>query len=268
MRGSWMLLLWVLALAACGAPPAAPATVELNVFAAASLRESFTVIGRNFDAANPGVKVIFNFAGSQQLAGQIGQGAPADVFASANQTQLNTVIGSGQVLRGSERVFVRNRLVVIAPRANPAQLGALPDLARPGLKLVLAARAVPAGSYTLDMLAKATQLPAYTTSFSATVLRNVVSYEDNVRSVLSKVALGEADAGVVYSSDVSEDLANEVLVIPIPDEVNVVASYPIAPIKDAANAALAAQFVQHVLAPESQQILARYGFIPAVPTGT
>jgi molybdate transport system substrate-binding protein len=258
-------------LAACGAvTPAAPAatsapaaqTAELQVFAAASLTDAFSEIGKGFELANPGAKVTFNFAGSQQLAQQIGQGAPADVFASANQKQIDAAIKSGQVLSGAGRTFAHNRLVVIYPKDNPAKLASLKDLSNPGLKLVLADKAVPAGQYALDFLGKAAKLPEYTEAYSPTVLANVVSYEENVKAVLSKVTLGEADAGIVYVTDISLDAADEVGKIDIPDNLNTIASYPIAPLKGAKNAGLAQKFVDYVLAPAAQAVLAKYGFIP------
>lgn len=259
----------LLLMMACGGAPAAapqpstPAPAELSVFAAASLTDAFTDMGRRFEAANPGVTVRFNFAGSQQLAQQIAQGAPADVFASANAAQMKNVIGSGQVVGGSERTFVRNRLVVIYPKDNPAQLAALADLARPGLKLVFADRAVPAGQYSLDFLAKASKLPEYTETYSPTVLSNVVSYEESVRVVLGKVALGEADAGIVYGSDITGENADMVGRIDIADELNVIATYPIAPVAGSRSADLARRFIDYVLSPDGQATLAEYGFIPA-----
>jgi molybdate transport system substrate-binding protein len=270
-RTPWSLILIALfaVLSACGSPaapaatsaPAAPAA-ELQVFAAASLNDAFGEIGKLFEAANPGVKVTFNFAGSQQLAQQISQGAPADVFASANKKQMDVVIQSGQVISGAEHTFVRNRLIVIYPKSNPAKLTSLKDLANPGLKLVLADRAVPVGQYALDFLGKASKLPEYTETYSSTVLANVVSYEENVKAVFSKVALGEADAGIVYVTDISLESAEDVGKIDIPDNLNTIASYPIAAIKDSKNADLAKKFVDYVLSPEVQAVLAKYGFTP------
>jgi molybdate transport system substrate-binding protein len=276
----WPLILVALliALTACGASQAAtgspsannaaattaaPAgqTTELNIFAAASLTDAFKEIGMKFEAANPGAKLIFNFAGSQQLAQQIGQGAPADVFASANKKQMDMVIQSGQVISGTQRTFVRNRLVVIYPKDNPAKLNTLKDLAKPGVKLVLAAKDVPVGGYALDFLARASKLPNYTEAYSPTVLANVRSYEENVKAVLSKVALGEADAGIVYTSDIALDSADKVGRLDIPDDLNTIAAYPIAPIKGSQHADLAKKFVEYVLSPAAQQILVKYGFI-------
>ncbi len=238
----------------------APAGTTLNVFAAASLTDAFKALAPAFEAAHPGVTLVFNFAGAQQLATQINEGAPADVFASANRAQMDVLIASGKVISATAHTFVRNRLVVITPKANPAGITSLKDLAKPGLKLILAAKAVPVGQYALAFLAKASALPEYTDSFSATVLANVVSYEDNVRSVLTKIALGEGDAGIVYTTDAATQ-ADKVAEIAIPDTLNVIATYPIAPLADSKATALAQAFVDYVLAPEAQQVLVKYGFI-------
>lgn len=262
----WTLVaLFALLLSACGVRPAetprtAPPNVELQVFAAASLTEAFQALGKLFSAANPGVTVVFNFAGSQQLAAQITQGAPADVFASANRRQMEVAIESGRVISPTVQTFVRNRLVVVTPQANPAALATLQDLAKPGVKLVLADPAVPVGQYSLDMLDRAIQDATFGAAFKDTVLNNVVSYEENVRVVLTKVLLGEADAGIVYTSDVALDRAR-VGQIAIPDALNTIASYPIAPINDSAHPEQAQRFVDFVLSADGQTILAQYGFL-------
>ena len=242
---------------------AAPAT--LNVFAAASLTDAFDEIGAQFAAENPGVEVVFNFAGSNQLATQIGEGAPADVFASANKTQMNVVIEAGRVVSGTQQVFARNRLVVVTPGDNPAGLATLQDLAAPGVKIVFAANEVPAGQYALDFLDKAASDESLGPGYKAAVLANVVSYEENVRGVLTKVTLGEADAGIVYTSDVATagGAGGAVQQIAIPDALNTLAVYPIAVLSDSPQAALAQAFVDAVLDPAGQGVLAQYGFLPA-----
>ncbi len=255
-----------LLLAACAAPPPArqPAAREIIIFAAASLRDAFNEIGSRFEQTTSSARVRFNFAGSQQLAEQIKQGAPADVFASANARQMNNVISSGRVTSGTQQIFVQNRLVVVvAQNASPVQ--SLADLAQPGAKIVLAERAVPAGQYALEFLQKASNTAEFGRTFSQTVLANVVSYEEDVRAVFSKVALGEADAGIVYTSDVVAGKDNAVRTIAIPDDLNTLAAYPIAALNDSENAALAKQFIDFVLDKEGQAILARYGFIPVQP---
>lgn len=239
-------------------PAAEAEAVTLTVFAAASLTDAFSEIGADFSTANPGVTVVFNFAGSNQLATQIGEGAPADVFASANTAQMDVAVESGRVDAGAPQIFVTNRLVVVYPADNPAGIAGLADLANPDTLLVLAAEEVPAGRYSLEFLDLAAADPAFGASFKDDVLGNVVSYEENVRSVLNKVALGEADAGIVYTSDLVgvEGVAG----LEIPDALNVLAEYPIAPLNDSAQADAAAAFVDLVLSDVGQGILAAYGF--------
>jgi molybdate transport system substrate-binding protein len=279
-RSFFILALLAALLAACGgATPAAPAAPDatgapaataapaasgggLTVFAAASLTDAFKEIGQQFGAANGGVTVTFNFAGSDQLATQITQGAPADVFASANTAQMNNVIKAGDIISGTQRTFVRNRLVVVYPKDNPGKLTALKDLANPGLKIVLANKSVPVGGYALTFLDKASKLPEYTAEYGPTVLKNVVSYEENVKAVLSKVALGEADAGIVYTTDAATVKDGSIAQLAIPDHLNTIATYPIAATKNAKHPDLAKKFVDYVLGPDGQQVLAKYGFIP------
>lgn len=236
---------------------------ELIVFAAASLAEAFTEMGRQFEAVNPGTEVILNLAGSQQLAHQLSQGAPADVFASADERQMAAAISAGRVDNGDQQVFVRNRLVVAYPAGNPAHLRQLADLAQPGLRIVLATVEVPAGRYAQLFLDKAAQDPALGPDFRERVNDNVVSYEENVRAVLSKVILSEADAGIIYASDVDNGASDQLGWIEIPDALNPMASYPIAVLNDSRNLALSQSFIRFVLSPEGQEILVKHGFLPA-----
>lgn len=245
-----------------------PVSGAITVYAAASLRDAFQEVGKNFEAANPGTKVAFNFAGSQQLAEQIGYGAPADVFASANQRLMDAVVKTARVDANASRTFVRNRLVVVFPKTNPGRVRTLKDLAKPGLKLVLANKSVPVGGYTLDFLNKASAKTEYGAGFAKAVLANVVSYEEDVRAVFSKAALGEADAAVVYSSDVVADKAAQVGKLDIPSDLNTIASYPIAPLQDSPNAALAQAFARFVLSPAAQTVLVKYGFISTTGDAT
>jgi molybdate transport system substrate-binding protein len=265
-----VLLLLVGTLSACGnsttsSNPTATSgpPVTLNVFAAASLTNAFNTIGKQFQKLHPNVTVTFNYAGSQALATQINQGAPADVFASANQTQMNVVVQGGEVDASSSKVFVHNLLVVIFPKNNPGNITKLQDLANPGLKIVLADKSVPAGQYALDYLSKASADPSFGSSYQANVKKNVVSYETDVETVVTKVAQGEADAGIVYTTDA---LANKSQLgeIDIPANLQTEAAYPIAPIKGSRNAATAQQFVDYVLSSDGQAILTQqYGFIGA-----
>lgn len=257
----------VLLLAACAPAatpaPTAPEPVILTVFAAASLTAAFNEIKTQFEAAHPGVSVAYNFGGSNALAQQLGEGAPADVFASANKKQMDVAISAGRVVSGTTQIFARNRLVVILPKDNPGEVATLQDLAKPGLKLILADKDVPVGQYALDYLAKAISDASFSASYEDDVLANVVSYEDNVRSVLTKVALGEGDAGIVYTSDVSGDSAKDVVSIEIPNALNTIATYPIGAVKDSAAPDVAQAFIDYVLSADGQAILKDHGFIPA-----
>jgi len=234
---------------------------SLTVFAAASLTDAFNEIASVLTDRTPGLSITFNFGGSQALVTQLEQGAAADVFASANLRQMEVAQSKG-LIDGEPVIVVRNRLVIVAPASNPAGIASPADLARPGVKLVLAQPDVPVGEYARESLCRMAADPAtYGPDFVSRVAANVVSEEDNVRAVLTKVQLGEADAGIVYASDVTPDTAADVQTIAIPDPVNVVASYPIAPVAGG-NRALADAFISYVLSPEGQAILQRYGFEP------
>ncbi len=240
---------------------AAQRSTTLTVFAAASLTEPFTSLGKSFEAAHPGTTVRFNFTGSQQLVLQIQQGAKADVFASADERWMQTAKDSGLV-EGEPALFAHNELVVIVPVANPAGIQRLQDLSRSGVKLVIAAEAVPVGHYTREMLAKLSSHPGFGSKYGQQVLANVASYEENVKGVIAKVELGEADAGVVYRSDATGAGASQVSVLTIPDAANVIASYPIAVVRGAPSPELAKAFVELVRSAPGQESLKKSGFRP------
>jgi molybdate transport system substrate-binding protein len=256
------IVLATLGIASIAVRPAPPAPSTLTVYAAASLTDTFRELGRALEAEHPGLTVQFNFAGSQQLALQIEQGAPADVFASADQRWMSYVSEQGLV-EGESAVFARNRLVAIVPRTNPARIGGLPDLARRGIKLVLAAEAVPAGKYSREALGKLSAAPGLAPEYDRKVLANVVSLEENVKAVVAKVQLGEADAGLVYRSDVTPSVSRYVRAFEIDDPYNVIASYPIAVLKGTKNAEAAKWFVDRVSSAPGQQTLQRHGLLPA-----
>lgn len=247
-----------LTLASC-----APKTVSttLTVYAAASLTDAFTEIGTAFESANPNTTIAFNFSGSQNLRTQIEQGAPADVFASANFKEMDTLIGQGLVAESAPRVFLTNSLTVILPANNPANITSLEDLGMPGIKLVLAAEEVPAGRYSRESLEKLNA--QFGADFSGQVLANVVSNEDNIRQAVTKVQLGEADASIVYVSDAVA--ATDLKTIAIPAEFNVTAEYPIAPLANAKNAEAAQTFIDFVLSTDGQAILEKWGFTSVNP---
>jgi molybdate transport system substrate-binding protein len=265
-RGSHPTALSVALLCLSVSPAAAQQATTLTVFAAASLTEPFSRLGKTFEQSHPGTTVRFNFAGSQQLVLQIQQGAKADVFASADERMMQIAKDSGLV-EGEPVVFAENVLVVIVPRANPAGIKRLQDLSRSGVKVVIAAEAVPAGKYTRQMLEKLATQPGYGPQFGQQVLANVASYEDNVKGVVAKVQLGEADAGVVYRSDVTGPGAAQVGVLPIPAAANVIALYPIAVIRRSAFPQMAQAFVELVGSATGQAELKKSGFMAVEPTG-
>jgi molybdate transport system substrate-binding protein len=250
IRPAAVLALAALLLAACGgddepAGGSAASPAEIRVFAAASLTAAFNELGPRFTAANGGTRVTFNFAGSQALATQIRQGAPADVFASADVPNMDKV----EDLVGDPRVFASNRLAMVVEQGNPKGVRTLDDLASSDLKVVLAAPDVPAGKYAAQVLER------------AGVTVKPVSQEDNVKSVVTKVSLGEADAGIVYVTDVTAG-GDRVEGVEIPTEQNVTASYPIATVTASEAQDEARAFVDLVRSAEGQQVLKRHGFLP------
>ena len=251
----------VLLLAACGdsgesgggSPSDSPAAVELTVSGASSLTAAFTDIGAAFEDANPGTTVTFNFGPSDGLATQIDDGAPVDVFASASPKWMDLVQDEGSGVTGRTD-FARNKLAIIVPSDNPAGIENLDELTEDGVQLVLGAEGVPAGDYAREIFANA--------GISKAALANVVSNEEDVKAVITKVVSGDADAGIGYVTDVTPELADQISLITIPDTVNVIATYPIAVVVGSQEADLAQRFVDYVLG-EGQQTLAGYGFLPA-----
>jgi molybdate transport system substrate-binding protein len=252
----------VVVAAACtpAAPPPASVSGEVVVFAASSLTDAFQDMAADFQRANPNARLTFNFGASSQLATQLGQGAHADVFASADQVQMDAA-RTASALQGEDRVFARNRLVLITPRDNPKHIAGLKDLAAPGVKFVTAQPGVPIGQYVSQMLDRATADADYPADFQSRVDANTVSREDNVRQVVSKVQLGEADAAVVYSTDATPRVRDELQLIEIPDRLQVFAAYPIA-VARGNNATGGDAFVSYVLSPDGQAALAKWGFLP------
>jgi molybdate transport system substrate-binding protein len=237
----------------------------LTVFAAGSLTEAFTELAEIYDSENPGTKIQLNVAGSQQLAQQLAQGAPADVYASANLKQMQVVIDAGRIREQAGMgvdIFAANQLTIIYPQGNPAQITNLSNLSQPGLKLVIADNAVPVGYYTQIFLENAEQDASLGLGFKAGVQNNVVSYENSVRAVLSKVILGEADAGIVYISDAWTKNSGQIGQIPIPAHLNVTAHYYIAPLSDSLQKQIAQDFIYFVRSPRGQAVMAKYGFMP------
>jgi molybdate transport system substrate-binding protein len=253
MRARFIAILATVAAtcAACGSSAPAAATPSalsgsITVFAAASLTAAFKAAASNFQKAHQGTTIDFNFAGSPTLVAQIQQGATGDVFASADQPNMQKLVDA-RLIDGAPILFARNKLAIVVARGNPKRISGLADLGRQGLIVVLCGPTVPCGRYSGQALA------------NAGVKVAPASLETDVKSVVSKVALGEADAGIVYVTDVKA-AGTTVTAVPIPDGQNVVASYPIAVLKGTHYAALAKAFIDHLLSTDGQNALASFGF--------
>jgi molybdate transport system substrate-binding protein len=232
----------------------------LTVLAASSLIDAFGVLANRFEEQNPGVKVKQSFESSSTLLAQIQQGAPADVFASAAEEEMNTAIKDGLV-KGEAEVFAKNREIVMVPKNNPANIRRFRDVAKSDVKLVLAGKDVPAADYALEILGKAKG--EYGADFENDVLSNVVSRESDVRASVNRVVVGDADATFGYASDYTPDIRDEVKVVQIPPNLNIVATYPIAALEDAKSPGLAKKWVELVTSEEGQRVLQKWNFEPA-----
>jgi molybdate transport system substrate-binding protein len=232
--------------AASGGASSAALSGNVTVFAAASLTESFTKIGKDFEAANPGVQVTFNFAGSSALATQINQGAPADVFASAAPTNMKAVTDAGNG-DGTPTTFVRNQLVIAVPEGNPKGVAGLADLTKPGVKVALCAQQVPCGAAAKKAID------------AAGVKLTPVTLEQDVKAALSKVRLGEVDAALVYRTD-AKSAASDVDAVEFPESSRAINEYPIVLVKDAPNKAAARAFIAWVLSGKGKSVLTQAGF--------
>ena len=240
----------LLGAAACGMAQEGPhPTGSITVFAAASLTDAFKTLGLRFQGQHEAVTVDFNFAGTPTLVTQLENGAQADVFASADGTNMDRLKSDG-LTAGDSRVFAHNKLEIVVAPGNPRHISSLADLATPGVIYVAAGPSVPAGKYAGQALAK------------AGVKVTPRSLETDVKSVVSKVELGEADAGIVYTTDVKA-AGDKVAGVAIPDQYNVTATYPIVVVKGAPNPSLAQAFIDYVLSTAGQAVLASYGFQPA-----
>jgi molybdate transport system substrate-binding protein len=232
----------------------------LTILAASSLTDAFGELGNTFEEQNQGVEVKQTFGASSDLLAQIQQGAPADVFASAAEEEMNTAVKDGLVPRKPE-VFVKNREVIMVPKDNPANINSLDDMAKPDTKLVLAAKDVPAADYAIEILGKANK--EYGPDFEQDVLSNVVSREVDVRASVNRVVVGDADATFGYASDYTPDIRDKVKIIKIPPEQSIIATYPIAALKDAKDPELAKKWVDLVTSEEGQKVLEKWNFEPA-----
>jgi molybdate transport system substrate-binding protein len=257
MRNRFVLLITAVLLAACGgtggaassSPSSSSLSGYINVFAAASLTASFNALGISFHQAHPGVGVNFNFAGTPTLVTQIEQGAPADVFASADTTNMDKLTTDG-FTSGSSKVFARNQLEIVVAPGNPKGITGLGDLAKPGVIYISEGPTVPAGKYSLQALAM------------AGVKVTPKSLETSVTAVISKIELGEADAGIVYTTDI-QAAGSQVAGVQIPAANNVIATYPIVAVKGTKYSDVASAFIDYVLSSTGQSMLATFGFLSA-----
>lgn len=243
------------------APTAVPQQTILTVFAAASLSTAFNDTIKAYEANHTNVVIVPQYAGTQALVTQVQQGAYADVFASASTSYMTTMKNGGYMNNSTVANFTKNKLAIIVPASNPANITSMADLAKPGVKLVICAPSVPCGSYTLQVLNKSVANASYGPSYNSSVMANVVSQETDVNSAISKVALGEADAAFVYKSDVPASMQDKVTFVQIPDSLNVVVTYPIGVLAQSKDQADAQGFVSFVLSPDGQAILKNHGFI-------
>jgi molybdate transport system substrate-binding protein len=256
--GSLVCVLALLAGCKSSAPNSDAEEQRLIVFAATSLREGFTAMGGEFKRLHPGVEISFNFAGTQELRTQIEQGAAADVIASADQRHMDALLKAGLVVEA--RPFARNEPVMVVAKESETTLRTFADLPR-AERIVIGTPEVPIGRYTLEILDRASATLG--AEFRGDVEAKVVSRELNVRQVLSKVSLGEAQAGVVYRTDAQTALGR-VGVVTIPSELNAIAEYPIALVTGAAHPQLARAWLDFTLSAAGQRFLHDAGFLTLV----
>lgn len=231
---------------------------SLTVFAAASLTDAFEELGEEF-TDQTGAEVTFSFAGSSTLATQIEQGAPADVFASADEAQMENVEEAGLV-SGQPEVFTTNREVIVVPADNPGDVTDFADLANPGLRLVLAQEDVPAAEYAAEILDKAADNPEYGEDFKEDVKNNIGSREEDVRVAVNRVVVGDADGTFGYASDVTPGIRDEVLIVEIPEDLNITAEYPMAALSDSQNTDLSQRWIDFVSGEEGRSVMEKWGF--------
>jgi molybdate transport system substrate-binding protein len=234
---------------------------QLTVFAASSLSDAMDQLADGFEEKYPEVEILRHYASSSQLAAQIIEGAPADIFASANKIQMEHIKDAGLTL-DPPQLFASNKLTICVPLGNPAGINSPQDLANPGISLIIGASQTPIRYYTDLMLGLLGD-----DSFQQAVYQNVVSEEVNVRQVVAKISLGEVDAGVVYSSDLTPDLANHLEQVMIPEQFNLTAEYPLAVISTSHQMEISRQFVEFILSEEGQAVLKDWGFGEKLTSG-
>ncbi|MFA5268565.1 MAG: molybdate ABC transporter substrate-binding protein [Methanoregula sp.] len=259
-----IMILALLLAAGCissGTAPA-PERKELTVFTAASLTGAMTEIAQEYEVKHPDTKIVLNFDGSQALRTQIEQGAPADLFLSANTKHMVALQGEGFIVNDSVKIFAKNKLALIVPKDNKADITGLVDLATPGTRLVIGTKEVPFGDYTRQALGKMANDSAFGQDYCNAVMKNVVSEDPAVTALVAHIRIGEADAGIAYASDVNEGDRALITTLPIPDQYNVIASYPLGIVQESEEQDQAAAFAQFISSPEGDAIFTRYGFTP------
>ncbi len=264
-------LIFALTLSACSTPTQAvsptdaatalPKVVSLKIFAPSSLTDAAKELTAAYETANAGVKVAIEFGHSPTQRLQFAQGAVGDVFITASQKDMDDAVVDKTVAEGNPRIFATNQLVVILPANNPANIQNLEDLAKPGMRLLVAVADTPIGTVTLNMLDKWDK--KFGPGYKDKVLANVVSNEAGVKPIVAKIKLGEADAGIVYLTDTAS--APELKTILIPNELNMNTQLNVAPIVKAANPEHAASFTAYLMSAEGQTILKKWGFLPGKP---
>jgi len=261
LRAAGLIAAIVLSLTACssGALPAPQATADLTIYGAASLKGALDQAKAAWEAAHPGSTLTISTDSSAALETQIEQGAPADLFLSADTTNPRKLVDKG-LAAGAAVTFAANKLVVIVPTANPAGIATPADLARTGIKIVAAGDAVPITKYATQLVANLAEEAGYPTDFVAAFTANIASKEDNVKAVVAKIELGEGDAGIVYVTDATA--STKVATVDLPDSANVPASYAGVVVKASADAAAARAFLAWFAGPAGQAILAGFGFLP------
>lgn len=267
LRSFLFCSLMLMTIVATTAGKAQPHTQTITVFAASSLTEVFSELGKRFEQLHPSVHVASNFGGSQMLLQELLQGADADIFAPANPGTMDKAVAAGLIDSPMVRTLCTNSLIVVVPAQNRARIDSLADLAREKVTIILAQKAVPVGGYALEVLTKCDR--EFGNNYKERVLRNVVSYEENVKVVVGKVRLGEADAGIVYCSDVATDSLRTLKVLEIPPRLNVAASYPIGALAAKRSNPLVRQFLDFCSGGDAKKIFTRFGFtIPAPVKGS
>ena len=233
----------------------------LTIHAGAGLKELFEEAGRIFEKNNPDVNIVFNFAGAPRLLAQLKEGAPGDIFACPDEKQMEIAVKDSLIISGSQRIFAENKLVIIYPKENKYKIKYIYELTCPGLKIDMADSSVPVGSYALKMLDATEKASGFERDFKEKFLKNVISREDNVKSVVNKVILGEVDAGVVYYSDMTEKVLARANFIEVPPEVNQTVYFFIAPLKNSSAGACKEKFINFLLSSNGQEIVEKHGFI-------